>query len=156
MKGMAVALEEARAALLEGEVPVGAALYRGEELLWADHNRTEQRRDPTAHAELLCLRRGAEKIGNWRLRDCTLYVTLEPCPMCSGAMVMSRLGHCVFGAADPERGCCGSVYDLPGDPALHGCTSWAEGEQAEACRELLRAFFDRRRSEKADNAPETP
>ncbi len=147
--GMETALEEARKALREGEVPVGAALYRGEELLWADHNRTEQRRDPTAHAELLCLRAGAEKLGNWRLADCTLYVTLEPCPMCAGALLISRLGRCVFGAADPEKGCCGSIYDLPADPALHGSTIWAAGVMEEDCQALLRSFFSEKRSERA-------
>ena len=107
---MEQALAEARKALAEGETPVGAVLMRGEEVLWVDHNRREQRHDPTAHAEMLCLRHGAERLGDWRLADCTLYVTLEPCPMCAGAMVMSRLGRCVYGAADPEKGCCGSIY----------------------------------------------
>ena len=143
---MEKALEEARRAYAENETPVGAALYRGEELLWADHNRVEALHDPTAHAELLCLRQGAARLGDWRLGDCTLYVTLEPCPMCAGAMVMSRLGRCVFGAADPEKGCCGSVYDLPADPALGGSTRWTAGVREDECRELLRAFFAQRRS----------
>ncbi len=149
MSGMETALKEARKALREGEVPVGAALYRGEELLWADHNRTEQRRDPTAHAEILCLRAAAEKLGNWRLGDCTLYVTLEPCPMCAGALLVSRLRRCVFGASDPEKGCCGSVYDLPADPALHGATAWAAGEREEECRALLREFFAEKRADRS-------
>ena len=144
---METALREAEAALREGEVPVGAALFRGDELLWADHNRREQLHDPTAHAELLCLRRGAEKLGDWRLTDCTLYVTLEPCPMCAGALLMSRLGKCVFGASDPEKGCCGSVYDLPADPALGGATLWREGDRAADCQALLTAFFKSRRPE---------
>ena len=144
---MKTALREAEAALREGEVPVGAALFRGDELLWADHNRREQLHDPTAHAELLCLRRGAEKLGDWRLSDCTLYVTLEPCPMCAGALLMSRLGKCVFGASDPEKGCCGSVYDLPSDPALGGVTLWREGDRAADCQALLTAFFKSRRPE---------
>ena len=144
MNGMETALAEARKALAEGEVPVGAALYRGEELLWADHNRREQRHDPTAHAEILCLRHGAEKLGGWRLNDCTLYVTLEPCPMCAGALVMSRVGCCVFGAPDPEKGCCGSVYDLPADPALHGNTTWQDAGDSE-CKALLEAFFREKR-----------
>ena len=146
MSGMETALREAEAALREGEVPVGAALYRGEKLLWADHNRREQLKDPTAHAEMLCLRNGAQRLRNWRLSDCTLYVTLEPCPMCAGALVMSRLGKCVFGASDPEKGCCGSVYDLPADPALGGITQWEEGVRAEECQALLSAFFQKHRS----------
>ena len=141
MDGMETALREAEAALREGEVPVGAALYRGGELLWADHNRREQLKDPTAHAEMLCLRGGAGRLGSWRLSDCTLYVTLEPCPMCAGALLMSRLGKCVFGASDPEKGCCGSVYDLLADPALGGNTQWEEGVRAEECRALLSSFF---------------
>lgn len=140
---MEQALEEARKALQEGEIAVGAALFRGDTLLWADHNRREQRKDPTAHAEMLCLRRGAEALGDWRLTDCTLYVTLEPCPMCAGAMVMSRLGRCVFAAADPEMGCCGSVYDLPADPALHSHTVWEQAGPAEACGALLSRSFRR-------------
>ena len=144
---MRIALEEAGKALLEGEVPVGAALYRGDTLLWADHNRRETLKDPTAHAEMLCLRNGAGRLGDWRLNDCTLYVTLEPCPMCAGALLMSRLGRCVFGAPDPESGCCGSIYDLPADPLLHGRTVWEQGGPEDKCRALLDRFFRSRRPE---------
>ena len=144
---MLAALAEAEKALAEGEVPVGAALYRGDTLLWADHNRRESTKDPTAHAEMLCLRHGAEKLGDWRLKDCTLYVTLEPCPMCAGALLMSRLGRCVFGAADPEAGCCGSVYDLPADPLLHGRTVWEHGGPEDECQALLDRFFRQKRPE---------
>ena len=147
---MKIALREADKAEAEGEIPVGAALFRGDTLLWADHNRREQHHDPTAHAELLCMRQGAEQKGDWRLNDCTLYVTLEPCPMCAGALVMSRLGRCVFGAADPDRGCCGSVYDLPADPLLHGSTAWEQSGPEEACRALLERFFRRKRSEEEE------
>lgn len=140
-EGMQAALAEAKKALEEGEIPVGAALYRGKELLWADHNRREQRKDPTAHAEILCLRHGAERFGDWRLDECTLYVTLEPCPMCAGALLMSRLKRCVFAAADPEAGCCGSVYDLPADPALRGRTVWEQGGPEKESRELLSRCF---------------
>ena len=101
LTAMRLALAEAETALLEGEVPVGAALYRGETLLWSDHNRREARKDPTAHAEMLCLRHGAEQLGDWRLKDCTLYVTLEPCPMCAGAIVNAHIPRVVFGASDP-------------------------------------------------------
>ena len=144
---MDTALAEAEKALAEGEVPVGAALYRGDTLLWSDHNRRESWKDPTAHAEMLCLRHGAGKLGDWRLNECTLYVTLEPCPMCAGALLMSRLGRCVFGAADPEAGCCGSVYDLPADPLLHGQTVWEQGGPEDRCKALLDRFFRDRRSE---------
>ena len=141
MDGMEAALEEARLALEEGEVPVGAALVRDGGILCRAHNRREALRDPTAHAELLCLREGARLLGDWRLRGCTLYVTLEPCPMCAGAMLMAQLDLCVWGAADPERGCCGSVYDLPADPALHGRTRWQGGVREAECRELLQRGF---------------
>ena len=96
---------------------------------------------------MLCLKNGAAALGDWRLKDCTLYVTLEPCPMCSGALLMSRLGRCVFGAADPEAGCCGSVYDLPADPLLHGSTVWEHGVLETDCKVLLNRFFNRKRQE---------
>lgn len=149
MDGMALALLEAEKALAEGEIPVGAVLTRGKEVLWADHNRREQTKDPTAHAEILCLRHGAERKEDWRLADCTLYVTLEPCPMCAGAMAMSRLGRVVYGAADPDKGCCGSVYDLPADPAFAAETRWAAGERKQECQALLDRFFQIRRKEHA-------
>jgi tRNA(adenine34) deaminase len=142
---MRKALLEAESALSEGEVPVGAALYRGDTLIWSDHNRREAMKDPTAHAEMLCLRQGAASLGDWRLTDCTLYVTLEPCPMCAGALLMSRLSRCVFGAADPEKGCCGSVYDLPADPAFAADTRWTAGVREAECHALLEAFFRSRR-----------
>ena len=148
MDGMELALAEARKALEEGEIAVGAVLTRGGEVIWADHNRREQLKDPTAHAEMLCLRNGAEKLGDWRLQDCTLYVTLEPCPMCAGAMVMSRVGKCIFGAEDPEKGCCGSVYDLLADPALGSAGTWEQAAGSEKCRKILQRSFRTRRTEK--------
>lgn len=151
---MAAALQEAEKALQEGEIPVGAALYRGNTLLWADHNRREQAHDPTAHAELLCMRNGAAAKGDWRLNDCTLYVTLEPCPMCAGAMVMSRVGRCVFGAADPEKGCCGSIYDLPADPALHSTTEWEQDPDTERYAALLSGSFRQKRKTGTERSPE--
>ena len=116
------------------------------EIIARAHNRRENDYDPTAHAEMLCMRQAASVLGDWRLRGCTLYVTLEPCPMCAGAMVMSQLTGCVFGAADEKQGCCGSVYDLPGDPSLAGQTKWQSGVLAEECGELMRSFFHSRRS----------
>ena len=142
---MRLALDQARQAAAMGEIPVGAALVQGETLICAAHNLREAAHDPTAHAELLCLREGARLLGDWRLRDCTLYVTLEPCPMCAGAMVMSQLGRCVWGAADPRQGCCGSVYDLPGDAALHGITRWQGGVLEAECARLMTDFFVSRR-----------
>lgn len=92
------------------------------------------------------MRRAAEVLGDWRLRGCTLYVTLEPCPMCAGAMVMSQLSEVVYGADDPRQGCCGSVYDLPGDAALQGVTRWQNGVEADACAQVMTDFFARRRT----------
>ena len=140
---MQEALVQAKEALAQGEVPVGAVLVHQGKKLCTFGNRREADHDPTAHAEILCLREGAHLLGNWRMQDCTLYVTLEPCPMCAGAMVMSRLGKCVYGAPDPQKGCCGSVYDLPDDPALGGQTRWEGGVMAEACQEVLDTFFAR-------------
>ena len=119
-------------------------MRRGEVLAQA-HNRREASHDPTAHAEILCMREAARILGDWRLRDCVLYVTLEPCPMCAGAMVMSQLGECVYGAADPRQGCCGSVYDLPGDPALSAVTRWRPAPKSKECGEILKEFMRGRR-----------
>ena len=145
MDYMHLALEEARIAAAEGEIPVGAVLVKNGEVIARAHNRRENDHDPTAHAEVLCMRQAARVLGDWRLRDCTLYVTLEPCPMCAGAMVMSQLSRCVYGALDDKQGCCGSVYDLPGDPALGSQTQWQSGVMAEECGELMRSFFSNKR-----------
>ena len=146
MNYMQLALEEAHQAAQEGEIPVGAVIVKDGEVIARAHNRRENDHDPTAHAEMLAMREAARILGDWRLRGCTLYVTLEPCPMCAGALVMSQLGQCVYGAADEKQGCCGSVYDLPGDPALSASTTWQSDELAEECRQLMREFFAGRRS----------
>ncbi len=145
MDFMRHALEEARLAAAEGEIPVGAVLVKDGKIIARAHNRRENDHDPTAHAEMLCMREAARILGDWRLRGCTLYVTLEPCPMCAGAMVMSQLGRCVYGAADDRQGCCGSVYDLPGDPALGAATKWQSGVMAAECRKMMSDFFGRKR-----------
>ena len=145
MDYMRMALEEAQKAAAEHEIPVGAVVVKDGEVIARAHNRRENDPDPSAHAELLALREAARLLGDWRLRGCTLYVTLEPCPMCAGARVMSQLSQCVYGAADEKQGCCGSVYDLPGDPALAGQTKWQSGVLAEECGEMMRTFFAGRR-----------
>ncbi len=145
MEWMKLALEEARQAAREGEIPVGAVIVKDGQVLARAHNQREADHDPTAHAEMLCLRQAARALGDWRLRGCTLYVTLEPCPMCSGAMLMAQLTDCVYGAQDERQGCCGSVYDLPGDPALSGTTRWQSGVMAEECGQMMSDFFARRR-----------
>ena len=145
MEYMRMALQEAQLAAAEGEIPVGAVLVKDGCIIAKAHNRRETDHDPTAHAEMLCLRQAARVLGDWRMKGCTLYVTLEPCPMCAGAMVMSQLSQCIYGAADERQGCCGSVYDLPGDPALAGMTKWQSGVLAEECGQLMSDFFIRRR-----------
>lgn len=144
---MRAALEEARLALESGEVPVGAVVARGGEIVAAAHNEREKTGDPTAHAEVLALRRAAAKLGRRRLRDCTLYVTLEPCPMCAGAAVMAQIGSIYFGAYDPKCGCAGSVYALPEDAAFSAYAPCMGGLLEEECRAQLDAFFGARRQE---------
>ena len=139
-----------RAALLEAaksgaDVPVGAVVALEGQVIAAAHNEREAGNDPFAHAEMLAMRRACEKLGSRRLRDCTLYVTLEPCPMCAGAMVMAELGECVFGAYDPRQGCCGSVYDLPHDPAFYHRVPCLGGVLEDDCAAQLRAFFQEKR-----------
>ncbi len=142
---MRAALREAREALEHGEVPVGAVVARGEEIIAAAHNEREETGDPTAHAEVLALRRAAAKLGRRRLRDCTLYVTLEPCPMCAGAAVMAQIGAVYFGAADPRYGCGGSVYALTEDAAFGVTAPCMGGLLGAECEETLDAFFAGRR-----------
>jgi tRNA(adenine34) deaminase len=142
---MAAALEEAREAAGRGEVPIGAVLVRGGEALAKAGNRRETDRDPTAHAEVLVLREGARRLRSWRLEGCTLYVTLEPCAMCAGAIVLARLPRLVFGAADPKAGFVGSLGDLARDPRLNHRVEVRAGVLAFECGELLRAFFASRR-----------
>ena len=138
---MALALEQARLALAAGEIPVGAVIARGDAVIAAAHNRRELDRDPTAHAEVVAIRQAARALGGRRLTGCTLYVTLEPCPMCAGAIVMAGLDRVVYGASDPQQGCTGSVYRITEDPAFsHFCPADG-GVLAEECRALLESFF---------------
>jgi tRNA(adenine34) deaminase len=143
---MALALEEARAARTHGDVPVGAVvLSAGGDVLARRHNERELQHDPTAHAELLALRDAAAALGTWRLDGCTLVVTLEPCPMCAGALVNARISRLFFGAADPKAGSCGSLYNLAADPRLNHEFGITAGVEAEAAAALLITFFDERR-----------
>ena len=129
-----------------GEVPVGAVVVCGGEVIASAHNQREgEDGEPFGHAEMLAMRRAAEKFGARRLKDCTLYVTLEPCPMCAGAMILAQLGACVFGAFDPVQGCCGSVYDLPQDSAFPHRVRVVGGVMREEAQKQLRAFFEGRR-----------
>ncbi len=142
---MRLALEQARAAVEHDDVPVGAVVVREGEALAAAGNERELRRDPTAHAELLALRRAAELLGGWRLPDSVLYVTLEPCVMCAGAIVLARVPRVVYGAADPKAGAAGSVLDVLGEPRLNHRPSVQGGVLAADSAALLEEFFRDRR-----------
>lgn len=138
---MREALLEARAAEANGEVPVGAVIVRKNEIIARAHNETEARIDATAHAEVLAIQRAGTWLGDWRLNDCSLFVTLEPCSMCIGAMILSRLTELYFGAADPKQGAVGSLYDLSGHPELPHTIAVGRGVLEDECQNILRSFF---------------
>jgi tRNA(adenine34) deaminase len=142
---MRLALEEARAAAAGGDVPVGAVIVRGDEILARAGNAREREQDPTAHAEILALRRASGAIGSWHLEGCAMVVTLEPCAMCAGAIVLARLDRLVFGASDPKAGFAGSLGDLVRDGRLNHEVDVTVGVLAAGCGEVLRAFFADRR-----------
>ncbi|HEY3810344.1 MAG TPA: tRNA adenosine(34) deaminase TadA [Acidimicrobiales bacterium] len=144
-EAMGLALAEARRAGAAGEVPVGAVVVAGDQVIGAAGNQRETDRDPTAHAEILALRQAAASLGSWRLSDATLYVTLEPCPMCAGALVAGRVGRLVFGAPDPKAGACGSLYNLCVDPRLNHELPVLAGVREPECAEVLRDWFASRR-----------
>ena len=147
---MKLALAEAEAAARQGEVPVGALLVRNGEILCADRNRREGDRNATAHAELLCIKRGCELLGGWRLPGCTLYVTMEPCPMCAGAVINARVERVVFGAYDSRAGAFGSLINLSAYPFNHR-PEIVGGVLEEECRRLLSDFFGRLRKRQEPN-----
>ncbi len=142
---MRLALKQAQAASAAGEVPIGAVVYRGDEVLAQAHNMRETWADPTAHAELIALREAAKKLGTWRLDGCRLAVTLEPCPMCAGALVNSRLEAVVFGISDPKMGCVTTLHHLLDTPAFNHRVAWQGGVLADECLAVLQAFFKARR-----------
>jgi tRNA(adenine34) deaminase len=142
---MNMAISQAEAAAICGEVPVGAVLVKDGLVLAEDRNRREELKDATAHAEMLVIRRGCEKLGGWRLHGCTLYVTLEPCPMCAGAMVQARIDRLVFGASDPKGGAAGTLYDIVRDPRLNHRLEVSGGILGGECSLQLQRFFRERR-----------
>jgi tRNA(adenine34) deaminase len=142
---MELALREAEGCAGHGDVPIGAVIVRGEEVIGAAGNERELRGDPTAHAEILVLREAASRLGGWRIADSTLYVTLEPCAMCAGAVVLARVPRVVFGADDPKAGAAGSVLDVFGEPRLNHRPEVERGVLAERSAALLREFFAERR-----------
>jgi tRNA(adenine34) deaminase len=142
---MRLALRVAERALGHDDVPIGAVVVRAGEVLAAAHNERELRADPTAHAEILALREASRAVGSWRLLDCSLYVTLEPCAMCAGAIVLARVPRVVFGATDPKAGAAGSVLDVLSEPRLNHRPEVVSGLLAPACGQLLSRFFASRR-----------
>jgi tRNA(adenine34) deaminase len=142
---MQIALAQARAAADHDDVPVGAVVVFEGTVIAARHNERELTGDPTAHAEILAMRDAASHIGHWRLLDCTLFVTLEPCTMCAGAMVNARLGHLVYGATDPKAGASGSVFDVTGSSRLNHRVAVTRGVMADECGQILKDFFAARR-----------
>ncbi len=142
---MRLALDEARAAFDEQEVPVGAVVVCRSRVIAAAHNQRETLRDPTAHAEMIAITQAAETLGSWRLDDCTLYVTLEPCPMCAGAIVQARVPRVVFGAADPKAGGCVSLYSITSDCRLNHRSELVRGVLEPECADILKEFFAAKR-----------
>jgi tRNA(adenine34) deaminase len=147
---MAAAVTEARAALAHDDVPVGAVVVRDGTVIATGRNERELRQDPTAHAELLALQRAAAVVGHWRLLGCTLYVTLEPCAMCAGAIVLARVPRVVYGCTDPKAGAAGSVLDVLADARLNHRPEVLGGVRAGECASLLRDFFAARRQDAQD------
>jgi len=143
---MEAALDEARAAARDGDVPVGCVIVRDGAIIARGRNRREADRDPTAHAEVLALRDAARAVGAWRLSGCTAVVTVEPCAMCAGALVLARVDRLVYGCPDPKAGACGSLYDIPRDERLNHRIEVVPGILAATCGNVLRLFFQARRS----------
>ncbi len=142
---MRLAYLEAEAALAEDEVPIGSVIVHQDQVVASAHNQREQLRDPTAHAEMIAITQAAEALGDWRLEGCTLYVTLEPCPMCAGAIVQARIPIVVYGASDPKAGAVETLYQLLGDTRLnHNCQT-VSGVLLEPCSEILTRFFRQQR-----------
>lgn len=142
---MKLAIEQAEAALTHGDVPIGAVVVHDGRVIAAACNERELTQDPTAHAELIALRRASEVMGSWRLLETALYVTLEPCAMCAGAIVLARVPRVIFGTADPKAGACGSVLDVTGEVRFNHRPEVVGGMLADTCAGLLREFFSARR-----------
>jgi tRNA(adenine34) deaminase len=142
---MRLALAEAEQAFASDEVPIGAVIVRGGRVLAAAHNQREQLKDPTAHAEMIAITQAAAGLGDWRLDDCTLYVTLEPCPMCAGAILQARIPVVVYGAADPKAGAVNTLYKLLSDPRLNHRCEVVAGVLVEPCGAILTRFFQQQR-----------
>ena len=138
---MRMALEEAQKAYEENEVPIGAVIVKGETVIGRGHNRTQTIKDPTAHAEMIAIREAATTLGGWRLSDCNLYVTVEPCFMCAGAIVLARISHVYIGTEDPKTGACVSLSKVISDERLNHQPELTVGILKEDCQQLLKSFF---------------
>lgn len=145
---MKMAIEEAKKAGDIGEVPIGAVIVKNDEIIARAHNLRESKKDPTAHAEYLAIQKASKLLNSWRLEECQLYVTLEPCVMCAGAIVMSRIPHVIYGAKDPKGGCAGSLMDLLQEPRFNHRAQVEIGVMEEACSQLLTEFFRNIRKKK--------
>jgi tRNA(adenine34) deaminase len=145
---MLAALEEAKKAEMIGEVPIGAVVVRDERIIARGYNLKETRQDPLAHAEMIVIQQAADRLGSWRLHDCILYVTLEPCPMCAGAILQARIQQVVYGTADPKAGCAGSLLNLLQDPRFNHQTEIVTSVCQQECRQILRQFFHTLRQQK--------
>lgn len=147
-KFMRAAIREAEKARAADEVPIGAVIVFQDEIIAAGYNLRETSQETLSHAELVAIREANKQIGSWRLEDCTLYVTLEPCPMCAGAIMQSRIKRVVYGAPDPKAGCCGTLMNLLDDERFNHQVEWTSGVLEEECAELLRGFFRELRGRK--------
>ena len=148
---MAEALKEAALAAEMGEVPIGAVIVRGDEIIAAAHNLVETSKDPTAHAEMLAIRQAAARLGGWRLTGCHMYVTVEPCSMCAGAIVWARIEKLFIGTDDPKGGACGSIFNIPQEKKLNHYTEIETGLLREECSEIMKTFFKKLRDRKSED-----
>lgn len=153
-KYMVEALNEAKKAAEMGEVPIGAVIVRDGEIIARGHNMTETLKDPTAHAEMLAIRQASAKLGGWRLTGCSMYVTAEPCSMCAGAIVWSRIEKLIIGTMDPKAGACGSVFNIPQDERLNHFVEIETGMMKEQCSLIMKEFFRKLRSNNKDQSEE--
>ena len=149
-KYMLEALEEAKKAYELGEVPIGAVVEKDGQIIGRGHNLTETLKDPTAHAEMIALRQAAHNLGGWRLLGCKLYVTAEPCAMCAGAIVWSRIEKLYIGTMDPKGGGCGSVFNIPQEPRLNHYVEIETGIMQQECQDILKAFFKELRKKRSE------
>jgi len=145
---MQTAIGQAQIARDNGDVPIGAVIVKDNQLIAKAYNQRQQLQDPTAHAEIIALTQAAAAVGNWRLHNCTMYVTLEPCPMCAGALVLARIDRLVYGCDDPKTGACKSLYNIVQDERLNHRLEVTAGVLAKECKQLLQDFFEQKRVQK--------